>query len=602
MSLPSVIKSWSMLIKTSKRRPYLDHVKSLSVKWPHLRVLADFMEIGTSPTKWADLQKQDNREEARAERVSRTQVVRLLYLKNGETKPSTASTPDELLALLMETSLEEMRGEVNLKLFVVKDLSRDVIEHLGSQLDIEPAFFREQILDYAWYNTRDRWLDPPNLGMMLRKRRWLTIRYVTARYYANIPSFKEAQKQAATWNVLRRPDDDNNNRALWDQEGAVIGICRTRASFWMKAKKDAANVAVLLLDPTITEGFPLWMGYRNWERTPGIDVDSAYYSRGPPRTSFFDDFIYWAQNPKGFTSPTHHNHEHNRSNTHYPVQALLHMIGAEWLLICEYIKTRLEQINWEITFPKHFLPKDADIDNPLNKLHIWRRLVPLYREMLNETLLRVFSFPCHTVRAVTNSVPADDATPMSPSSYISTATTDTTQTSDTGTTTGPADAGRPPPNQAQQRRQQAHNCSCTIHSRAGTPHEGPINAFREDFAAILSYMEEYQQRIDRLTSVVTAVIGIRDSRRGLRESRNVGRLTWLATVFIPLSFVATLFSMQQDIHSLADSLKWYFVVSLPLCVVSMGIVFLLTLPSVQQWSKGAWSRLLAVANKAKKEE
>lgn len=49
-----------------------------------------------------------------------------------------------------------MMGEnesVRTRLFVVEDLSRNVIEALGNHFKIDPSFFREHIVDYAWYNT-----------------------------------------------------------------------------------------------------------------------------------------------------------------------------------------------------------------------------------------------------------------------------------------------------------------------------------------------------------------------------------------------------------------------------------------------------------------
>lgn len=42
--------------------------------------------------------------------------------------------------------------EIKLRLFVVEDLSREVIETLGSQYDVDPSFFREHLVDYVWYN------------------------------------------------------------------------------------------------------------------------------------------------------------------------------------------------------------------------------------------------------------------------------------------------------------------------------------------------------------------------------------------------------------------------------------------------------------------
>lgn len=57
------------------------------------------------------------------------------------------------------------KGEVDdivMRLFVVEDLSRDVIEMLGEQFNIDPHVFRAHIFDNAWYNIRDLTWDPPS--------------------------------------------------------------------------------------------------------------------------------------------------------------------------------------------------------------------------------------------------------------------------------------------------------------------------------------------------------------------------------------------------------------------------------------------------------
>ena len=278
--------------------------------------------------------------------------------------------------------------------------------------------------------------------------------------------------------------------------------------------------AVLLLDPTIEAGTPLWYGYRNWEETPGMTEEIP---EGPPRNSLYNDVIYWAKRTHTFrTTPS----SNPTSNVHIPIRALLHIICSEWLTIADYIKTRLGQIEWEISFPEDFLDKHSDIDVALKKLHVWRRLVPLYREELTETLQRVFHFPCH-------------APPSFGASTV--------------------------------------NCPCPRNNlESVTP--GPISAFRDDFARALSYMEEHQQRIDRLTSVVTAIISIKDSRRAQQDNRNVARLTWLATFYIPLSFVTGFFSMQSDITLLTETYKWYFAAALPLATLSLGLALALNVP------------------------
>jgi hypothetical protein len=147
-------------------------------------------------------------------------------------------------ALHWKEKPRKMIATSQLRLFIVEDLSRQVIELLGAHLDIEPAFFREHIVDYAWYNTRDRWVDPPNLNMVIRQNRWVALRFVTARYFKEGSSFQRAVKEAELFNVLRRPDDDQNNKSAWDDGGAIVGITRTRASFWLSSTDSRGKGAV----------------------------------------------------------------------------------------------------------------------------------------------------------------------------------------------------------------------------------------------------------------------------------------------------------------------------------------------------------------------
>jgi hypothetical protein len=226
---------------TKRKYPYLEHVKLLSNTWPHLRLLADFMEVSTTPERWKDLKTEapgKGVNEERKERASRTNVTRLDYLESGDVTEKNCKTPEKLIEALNEDA-----GKCQLRLFVVEDLSRDVIEALGDHLDIEPAFFREHIADYAWCNIRDRWYDPPDLNIAARQQRWIQLRYVTARYYKTTHMFKSGCQDAERFNVFRRLDDDANNKAVWDDKGAIVGIIRTRASFWLR-RADSEEGAV----------------------------------------------------------------------------------------------------------------------------------------------------------------------------------------------------------------------------------------------------------------------------------------------------------------------------------------------------------------------
>ncbi|CZT40936.1 uncharacterized protein RSE6_00610 [Rhynchosporium secalis] len=538
---------WNILPNQDKKAyPYLTHVKLLSNTWPHLRLLADFMEVTTTPLRWKDLstvhptkgadldpEKKEKRLRDRRERASRTNVCVLNYMASGEIPvPTHCKSIAALKSVLEDRGAIGIVDKYNLRLYVVEDLSRDVIEALGSHLDIEPAFFREHIVDYAWCNIRDRWQDPPSLRVAEGHRRWVQLRYVTARYYQTSEEFRAGIQEAEAFNVLRRPDDDTNNQAVWDDKDAKVGIMRTRASFWLKKGENGeGDIGVLLLDPTVRRGTPLWYGYRNWEPTPSINDEIP---AAPRRESLFDDYIHWAI--KSSYSQTQIQSQPaqlstNKVNTHIPMQTLLYLTCAEWLTMTDYIRTRIGIIEWEVSNPTHFLGKDLHIDDALDKLHFWRRVVPLYREMLTDTLQRVF----HTPSLDTSStVTVNNAPPVALSSVA----------------------------------------QCTSQAPTSSHH------IRADFLRTLSYMEEYQNRIDRLTSVVTAKISIEDSRRSQDDNRNVARLTWLATFFIPLSYVASLFSMQEDLGTLGRTMKVYFATAVPVAAFAMGLAWVLTLPVV----------------------
>lgn len=235
------------------------------------------------------------------------------------------------------------------------------------------------------------------------------------------------------------------------------------------------------------------------------------------------------------------------------------MVCTEWLTLVEYIKTRLSQVDWEIAFPQDFLAKDEQIERALFKLHYWRRVVPVYRAMLADTFLRVFREAKHPDRlhpgrgkiahgALSERIPGDRSSIM---------------TATGGGLGGPGVGGgsRGPASALDDLMDR--DC---------------INAYQQDFTLILNYMEEFQSRIDRLTEVVTAVISIQDSRRGYKDNKNLQWLTWLATFFIPLSFVATMLSMTTGpLDQLHDAAVMWAEVSIPSGLLIMSFVLLMSI-------------------------
>jgi hypothetical protein len=286
--------------------PYLQHVKQLEAAWPHLCTLTDFMEIGTTPSRWdaateppplppaarATWATLRNRKLQRAPPIERdleakegdadqkkgwfdivdnfqnrfgpkqsigaldretrwkvTKVCRLDYPETGSVRSSTFTTPETLRNEgLAKPSADD---DIQFRLYVVEDLSRDVIEILGAHFHVDPSFFRAHIVDFAWSNVRDRFRDPPNLRVVSKHQSWTQFRYATARYYATSDEFKKGCDEAEAFNVQRRPDDDLNNIAFWDDENAKVGVTRARASLWVQDSKASDGPGIGEISPFI---------------------------------------------------------------------------------------------------------------------------------------------------------------------------------------------------------------------------------------------------------------------------------------------------------------------------------------------------------------
>lgn len=130
------------------------------------------------------------------------------------------TTPEQLEHALKASNTGSQDGEsaeavITFNLFVVEDLSREVIERLGNHFDVDPDFFRAHIFDYAWFNIRDPFWDPPSLRMDAVARDWCQIRFCRTRYFPSPALLEKAQDAANKFNTGRRLYEDEN-KAYWD--------------------------------------------------------------------------------------------------------------------------------------------------------------------------------------------------------------------------------------------------------------------------------------------------------------------------------------------------------------------------------------------------
>ncbi|KAL8861992.1 MAG: hypothetical protein Q9178_001447 [Gyalolechia marmorata] len=467
--------------------PYLAHIDSLTDNgWPQLRYLADWMRVTTAPPKLNFLSKQDQKE-----RASRVKVALLEFRGDSATRHDISTTA-QLAALSSDSSVENKR--LVSRLFVVEDLSCDVIETLGSNLDVDPMFFRGHISDYTWYNTRDPWIELPEIDLVSRNRSFFHVRYAHTRYFRTSKSYWLARHEAGAFNVLRRIGREGNWAPGADIPGSDVGIVRSNMSFWFqprKAKRTDPVTGILLVDPSITEGFPLWGDYNAFAPCPSIANDLP---QRLPRGSTFDNIMYWLQ----YMSVQ--DIESIARDPRILFQKPLSIVCAEWLKLLRYANTRLSQLEWEVEDP-YLRTRQKDLSATLEKIHSWRRRIPIYKTIVSEALSKVIRRD-QFVHATTNS----------------------------------------------------------------------LLLLEKDFEIILEDLNNFHDRAERIMSVVTAVMAIEESKKALEQNRSLARLTYLAVIFVPLSFVSSFFAMSDDITKLTKTFWIYFAVAIPVTLLSLVVV------------------------------
>lgn len=149
----------------------------------------------------------------------------------------------------LKTALEkspQSNDKVQTRLLIVEDLSRDVVEMLGSFYDVDPLFFLSHINDYLFHNTRDRWVELPNLDIDARNRSHFNLQYLRPRYFKDDESFKKAERESGMFNVLRRLDSDRSRTKLQndllDRAGSSVTLIRAKTSVWVKPRVAGESV------------------------------------------------------------------------------------------------------------------------------------------------------------------------------------------------------------------------------------------------------------------------------------------------------------------------------------------------------------------------
>lgn len=193
---------------------------------------------------------------------------------------------------------------------------------------------------------------------------------------------------------------------------------------------------------------------------------------------------------------------------------MFRLVLADWRTVLKYMATMLGKIEWEFENP-HWGELPSDIDNSLKKLSPWRRNVPYYQGMIAESIDRVFQ--------------------VSPDLRAR------------------LDPHRP---------------------ETSRPIAG-LDSLLHDFRLVEQLMNASQKRIETIQTTASNSINIEESRRAVQQNQNLARLTFLATLFIPLSFTSSFLSMSPDFMAAKETIWMFFTIGVPLTVIALVTVDLL---------------------------
>jgi len=131
------------------------------------------------------------------------------------------------------------------------------------------------------------------------------------------------------------------------------------------------------------------------------------------------------------------------------------------------------------------------------------------------------------------------------------------------------------------------------HQSSNGEHAACVDRVLEDYTYIYSSIEDAGRRLENMLLVVTSLVQIIDARQSFAETANISRLTVLALVFVPLSYVSSLFSMNSENVPGSKGFWVYFAVAIP---VTLGVILVARPPTAEGikntlvWMRGLLER------------
>ncbi|KAH3913410.1 hypothetical protein HBH56_102690 [Parastagonospora nodorum] len=394
-------------------------------------------------------------------------------------------------------------AQPKLRLYIVEDLSVDVVELLGSQFNVDPMFFSTQydrpgrIAEKHKFTRHLESSEGLRLQISKKHRKWFNMDNVRVSWEdGDEMEWKSINEQQNTFNVHRTMD----HYIAPQRFGGTVLTLTTRTTFWLdKDGQGDSLVGIVLVDPTTPN-------FGSVYRDKAIPRPESKSDQAPIHETWYSDIVEISSRYLEI-SPLSPDTAINYMVVVYPVTIA---VCAEWLKMRQAFNIILDDVESVFNYSVDQAEMRTVIDMNLTSLARLNLHLPRWKNMIVATL--------------------EDAFPAA-----------------------------------------AHLISSTSHKGQHEENDLLLGQVVPDLKRILHHLGELEARATRLTDRCVAEMQLQAARQSLAESHNLARLSWLATIFVPLTFLSGLFSMSQDIGSLQVSFKYYFSIGTPLVSVALVV-------------------------------
>ncbi|KAE9377400.1 hypothetical protein N431DRAFT_480447 [Stipitochalara longipes BDJ] len=436
--------------------------------------------------------------------------------------PGTQFPPFEGTARLAH-ELEKPEAKDSCRLIIVENVCAQTINLLGEKFDIDPQFFADHLNNEPWYriaNVADR---IPALPSTQKHHDFLQLRYIEPRQLSNYQDLFHGNQpfvvQKENADVADEESVVSDTKSFMKPDETTTRIPRKAGKLTPRVRKGREFDPLLCTRQVITVWFEKSEnGSKGWTGIilldPPFKLPPGNFYCGPAghrsfnrRASLLDD--------EEDTLPPTSNHEalvrhfrerffNNPSLLENARSDCFFVLGDVYRLVASNWIVINEYVNRELATIEYILEKEEptfrDLEVYLKDLYIYRRRVTRYHELI-------------------------------------------TQAKEQCTTRG-------------QRSWSGDETSALSLEHA--------KDMETDFIYLQDKVLATSRRIEKNIDLLTALVSIGEGKQTLDENRALAKLTLLATVFLPFSTVATIFSIQGG-YGPGEGMFWMFwAIAIPL--------------------------------------